>query len=394
MSEGGAAEALAERIARQGSVRFDEFVTAALYDPDGGFFSRLGDGGRGRAGRAGGDFITSPEVGPLFGAVLARHLDARWEDLGRPDPFVVVEAGAGRGALAISVLAAAPACAPALRYVLVERSAVLRRAQAEHLALSHPFEVLGPPGDADEGVPSPVAGSGPLVCSLPDLPAEAVDGVVVANELLDNVPFRLFERAPVGDEGDGWLEVRVTVDAGRFVELAVPADPDVAERLEALAPDARPGARVPLQDAAAAWLRAALAVLRTGSVLLFDYAATTTASLADRPVEEWLRTYRDHDRGTAPLDRPGSQDVTVEVAVDQLAAVAAPDDDRSQDEWLRRWGIQGMVEEGRRLWEERAGVGDLAALRARSRAVEAEALCDPTGLGAFRALEWRVPPAR
>jgi SAM-dependent MidA family methyltransferase len=386
-------KALADRISRLGSVRFDEYVATALYDADGGFFARLGAGGRGRAGRAGGDFITSPEVGPLFGAVLARYLDARWEELGRPDPFVVVEAGAGRGALAISVLAAPPLCAPALRYVLVERSAALRGAQGEHLALSHPFEVLGPQGDADEGIPSPVAGSGPLVCSLPDLPAEAVDGVVLANELLDNVPFRLFERSsPDAADGDeGWSEVRVTVDAGRFVELIVPADPDLAGRLDALAPDARPGARVPLQDGAAAWLRAALAVLRTGSVLLFDYASSTTASLAERPSDEWLRTYREHERGGSPLDDPGSQDVTVEVAVDQLAAVATPDEDRTQDEWLRRWGIQGMVEDGRRRWEERAGVGDLAALRARSRAVEAEALCDPTGLGAFRVLEWRVP---
>jgi SAM-dependent MidA family methyltransferase len=388
VAEGGAAEALAERIARMGSIRFDEFVATALYDPDGGFFSTLGEGGRGRAGRAGGDFITSPEVGPLFGAVVARYLDARWEELGRPDPYVVVEAGAGRGALAISVLAATPACVPALRYVLVERSPALRAAQAEHLALAHPFEVLGPPGDAEDGTPS---GSGPLVCSLPDLPAEPVDGVVVANELLDNVPFRLFERG--ADEFDGgWLEIRVTVDAARFVELAVPADPEVARRLETLAPDARPGARVPLQDGAADWLRAALAVLHRGSVLVFDYAAATTASLAERPVGEWLRTYRDHDRGSDPLDRPGSQDVTVEVAIDQLAAVAVPDD-RPQAEWLRRWGIEGMVEEGRRVWEERAGVGDLAALRARSRAVEAEALCDPTGLGAFRVLEWRVPSA-
>ncbi len=381
---------LAERIGRFGSIRFDEFVAAALYEPEVGFFSSLGDGGRGRAGRAGGDFITSPEVGPLFGAVVARWLDARWEELDRPDPFVVVEAGAGRGALALSVLAAEPVCAPALRYVLVERSPALRAAQGDHLALAHPAEVLGPTGDVDEGVESPVARSGPLVCSLPDLPAAAVDGVVIANELLDNVPFRLFVRGGVDGSDDGWAEIRVTVDAGRFIELPVPADDDVVRRLEELAPDARPGARVPLQDDAAGWLRDARLVLRSGSVLLFDYASPSTAALAERPVDEWLRTYRDHDRGTAPLDAPGTQDVTVEVAIDQLASVAPPDSDLLQAEWLRRWGIQGMVAEGLRVWEERAGIGDLAALRARSRAVEAEALCDPTGLGAFHVLEWRL----
>jgi len=390
--------AIVERIARFGSVRFDEYVELALYDPDVGFFSNLGAEGRGRAGRSGGDFITSPEVGPLFGMVVARWIDARWEELGRPDPYVVIEAGAGRGALALSVLAASLTCAPALRYVLVERSAGLRRAQAEHLALSHPFDVLGPSGDLDEGVPSPVVGTGPLVCSLPDLPVETVDGVVIANELLDNLPFRLFERSEparphVGGKavGERWDEVRVAVDAGRLVELLVPADDEVAARLADLAPDARPGARVPLQDHAVDWLRSALGVLRSGSVLVVDYARSRTTEFAEQPIDDWLRTYRDHDRGSAPLDAPGAQDITVDVAVDQLAAVAVPAVVLSQADWLRRYGIGGLVEEGRRIWAERAGVGDLAALRARSRAVEADALCDPTGLGAFRTLEWPAP---
>ncbi len=370
-------DVIADRVARFGSLRFDEYVDLALNHPSGGFFAAGG-----RAGRAEGDFITSPEVGPLFGAVVARRLDARWEELGHPDPFVVVEAGAGRGALAISVLAAAPRCAHALRYVLVESSPALREAQSRHLALVHPFEVLGPDSDPEDGRPAPGAGTGPLVCSLEDLPAQRVDGVVLANELLDNLPFRLLERGE-----DGWLEVRVALDAGRLVELPVGASDDDASRADALAPGAPVGARLPLQDAAGEWLRRALGTLERGTVLVVDYADATPA-LASRPWAEWLRTYRGHARGGGPLDAPGSQDVTCEVAVDQLAAVARPDVDRTQADWLRHWGIGALVDEGRRIWEERAGVGDLAALRARSRGVEAEALTDPTGLGAFRALEW------
>ena len=373
---------LAERISRFGSIRFDEFVDLALNAADGGFFASGG-----RAGRRDGDFITSPEVGPLFGAVLARYLDARWEDLGFPDPFVVIDAGAGRGALALAVLAASPRCARALRYVLVESSPVLRAAQGEHLALVHPFEVLGPEVDADSGRPAPDAGSGPLVCSLPDLPVQAVDGVVVANELLDNLAFRLVER-----RDGGWNEIRVALDAGGPVELAVPADEATAARAEALAPDAATGSRIPLQDAAGDWLRAARGALARGWVVVVDYAASTTASLADRPTEEWLRTYRGQRRGEGVLVRPGTQDITCEVAVDQLATVAVPQADHHQADWLRHWGIDRLVEQGRRTWESRAGVGDLEALRARSRAVEAEALTDPTGLGAFRVLEWRTPP--
>ena len=90
-----------------GAIPFSEFQRLALYGPN-GFYTRP-DGGR--AGRRRGDFITSSEVGPLFGVVLARYLDDVWRTLGEPSPFVVVDAGAGPGTLARTIAAAAPACA-------------------------------------------------------------------------------------------------------------------------------------------------------------------------------------------------------------------------------------------------------------------------------------------
>jgi SAM-dependent MidA family methyltransferase len=141
---------------------------------------------------------------------------------------------------------------------------------------------------------------------------------------------------------------------------------------------------VPRQDAAAGWVRRARAALDGGSVLALDYAATT-AELGRRPWRDWVRTFREHGPGTDPLEDPGSQDVTVVVCVDQLPP---PDRDRSQAEFLRAHGLEDLVEEGRRTWEERAHLGDLVALEGRSRVREAEALTDPAGLGALRALEW------
>src|SRR4051812_44828356 len=111
---------LAERITRHGPLPYEAFVDAALYDPDGGFYASGGAAGRR------GDFLTAPEVGPLFGAVVARALDAWWRELGRPAPYVVVAAGAAPGPPARGVRAGGPACATALRYVLVERSAAQR----------------------------------------------------------------------------------------------------------------------------------------------------------------------------------------------------------------------------------------------------------------------------
>jgi SAM-dependent MidA family methyltransferase len=379
----GLLERIAARARRQGSLSYEEYVDAALYDPDGGFYSTGGGAGRHH------DFLTSPEVGPLFGAVVARALDSVWHDLGDPDPFVVVEAGAGTGALAVSVLHADPACVPALRYVLVERSPALRARHSDHLALEPPAWGLGPAFPSDEDGPRPEPGTGPLVVSLAELPALTVTGVVLANELLDNLPFRLLERSV-----DGWAEVRVVAaDGDRLREALVEASPELAAVADRAAPDARPGSRVPLQRPAALWLGQALALVDRGRLIVFDYM-DDTASMAARPWRAWVRTYRAHGPGSDPLDEPGSQDVTCEVAVDQLVRVRHPARDRRQGDFLREHGIDALVEAGRREWDDRAHVADLAALAARSRVREAEALLAPGGLGDFRVLEWEAGERR
>jgi SAM-dependent MidA family methyltransferase len=358
-----------ERAERAGPQPFSAFMAWALYDDEAGFYAR----GAGSAGRRGGDFLTAPEVGPLFGTVLAGAIDGWWRELGEPDPFVVVEAGAGPGTLARTVLATPPACATALRYVLVESSAPQRARHGQHLPLD-PAAFAFSPQDDDSPMPQP-ADRGPIVVSLADLPRLAAPCVVIANELLDNLPFDLWERR------DGsWWQVLVS---SRLEEVVVPLDPPAW--LADL--DAPEGARVPVQDVARRWVLDALALARPddgGRLVVFDYCATT-AELARRPVGEWLRTYRHHERGGPPLAAPGTQDITAEVCLDQLPGPSAV---ASQADWLRAHGIDELVDEGRRVWAERAGVADLAAVKMRSRVTEAEALLDSTGLGAFTAATW------
>ena len=387
-------------------------MESALYGAPSGFYAS----GRG-AGRRTGDFLTSVEVGPLFGRLIARLVDRCWEELGRPAEFTVVDAGAGRGTLARSVLAARPACATAgaLRYVLVECSAALRQA--------HERLLERPPGPCT------------AIESLADLPPAPITGIVVANELLDNLPCRLLERT-----ADGWAEVYVSPEratgageltevlrplapevqvttaalapdapvgvriplakaevyvsperptgAGELTEVLRPLAPEVQVTAAALAPDAPVGGRIPVVEAAVAWVGRALDLLSRGTLVVIDYTDIST-SLAARPHRGWLRTYRAGVRDHDPLVEPGSADITVEVPLDQIMAAHPGAEVGDQASFLQSLGIDDLVAEGRTLWQERAAVGDLTALEARSRIHEAEALCDPSGLGAFTVALWR-----
>jgi SAM-dependent MidA family methyltransferase len=243
--------------------------------------------------------------------------------------------------------------AGALRYVMSERSSAQR---AAHAGL--------PAGSTSNRWPSAFEGG-------------AFEGVVVANELLDNLPFRL----AVFD--GGWQEAFVDASPdGRLVEILRPfAEPPPC--LPAAAPH---GARAPVQAEAAGWVVAAVDALARGRVVVFDYASTT-AEMAARPWRDWLRTYRRHERGGHYLADPGTQDVTVDVALDQLPRPSAV---TAQAHFLLHHGLDELVEEGRRRWQAGAAAPDLAALAGRSRIQEAEALTDPTGLGGFTVAQWVV----
>jgi NADH dehydrogenase [ubiquinone] 1 alpha subcomplex assembly factor 7 len=379
-------ERIEDRIRREGPITFADYMALALDDPHDGFFV---SGGAGRAGR---DFVTSPEVGTLFGALVARAIDRVWERLGRPDPFVVIEAGAGRGRLAADVLRAQPACAPALRYVLVESSPTLRAEQRDLLTLEPADEALGPSArSADPGEPPELlTGTGPIATTLDDLPAVHVDGVVLANELLDNLPAHIVERAD-----DGWSEVRIALpddDAGRFTESLVPASPELAAEVDDVVGDTAvpPGARLPVPTAVRDWLARVASVLRRGDVIVLDYADDAAGLLARGPAG-WLRTYRAHTRGTDPLEAPGTQDITYDLPLEYVRAVAqraglSVASESSQADWLRELGSDELAEAGAATWRERAHLGDLEAIAGRSRVTEAAALVDPAGLGAHRVL--------
>ena len=239
-------------------------------------------------------------------------------------------------------------CADALDYVTVESSDAQRAA--------HPAGVTA-------------------LASMPD----AVDvGVVFANELLDNLPFDVLSLV----EGRGWREVRVGHDGVGLSEVLVETD-----RGPLLGGGTAHEIRIPIQAAAADWVAAARRTLDRGRVVVIDYAVPGYPAA---PGRDWLRTYSDHGHAGDPLDRPGTKDITVDIDIAQLRAVAATDAERSQAIWLRRMGIDDLVAEGQAYWEEHRAAPDLQAFEMQSRGTEAAALLDPAGLGGFTVLEWAV----
>lgn len=337
-----AAESITAAItAAGGAISFEQYMGLALYGT-GGFYQ---DGGK--AGRRG-DFITSPEVGPLFAAVVARYLDNCWNELGCPESFDVVEVGAGPGTLARGIFDAQPKCLSAMKYVAVEIS--------ESQRAMHPA----------------------FVESVESFPDRSIQGVILANELLDNLPFKLFVY-------DGaWKEAFVALgDGGKFVEVLR----SVEEVPEVLPKSAPLGSRAPIQVAASQWMLNVTQKLSRGKVLVFDYCSQSTSEIAVSPWREWLRTYKDHERGVHYLLDPGNQDITSQVMVDQLM-IAIPEIAVSkQSDWLQYLGIQDLVDEGARYWEQNKSSPDRYAMKMLSRTNEVKILSDVAGLGAFLVLE-------
>jgi SAM-dependent MidA family methyltransferase len=340
---------LMERIATNGPIYFDGFMEAALYGP-GGFFT--GDVLRSVKG---GDFLTSPEVSPLFGETLGEFVLRERDRIG--EPFRVVEAGAGSGSL----------LAPLIDAVEVEAWAVEVSPPARH-ALAQ----LLPPERVVESL-EPAMGR----------------GVVIANELLDNLPMAIAVR-----RGDGWAEQCVGLSGADLQIAEVPARAEVAEWAHRFSGPVGEGGLVEIQLQAADWVRRVLGRLQEGALVVIDYGATAE-ELEHRRTTGTLRTYRSHHLGPDPLHAPGEADITADVNFTALIAIAeeagASVELHRQDDFLSDLGLREVVSALRREELALARSGEeLARLQARSRHTDAEALLNPRGLGDFRVLVARL----
>jgi SAM-dependent MidA family methyltransferase len=299
-----------------GWIPFARYMELALYAPGLGYYS----GGARKFGAAG-DFVTAPELSPLF----ARALAAQVKPIMAASAPRILEAGAGSGALALGLLrelerrGAAPE-----RYEILELSGELRARQQDTLARGAPH----------------LAGRVAWLDALPD----TFSGAVVANELLDALPVNI-----VAWREDGVFERGVGLEDGAFTWQERPASGAllaVARGLTFIAPPYVSEVNL----AARAWIAEWGRSLQRGALLLIDYGFPQREYYHPQRAEGTLMChYRHHAHGD-PFWLPGLNDITAHV--DFTAAAEAGFDAgldvlgyTSQGQFLLNCGLAQLLEQ-------------------------------------------------
>ena len=354
--------AIRDEIAATGPMTFARFMEIALYDPARGYYR----GAVARPGRAG-DFLTAPEASPIFGRTLARFATAVHAAIGAPATFTIREHGAGTGALArplVEAVLAADDRPAGIRYLVAEIEP--DRVAAVRSAIASPGVDVEP----DDGGP--------------------IDGLVVANEVLDALPTHRVVR-----RGDRLREVLVDVDpdGGLVDRESEPTSPALADRLAAESIQLADGQHGEICLAVDEWIMRAAAGLARGVLLLIDYGHPAS-DLYDsrRRAAGTLATYLDHRVGEDPYRAIGRQDVTAHVDVTAVERAATESGlvhlgTTTQAEFLSRLGA------GELLVAEQTGPGASlqAYLETRSALVR---MIDPGAMGRFRVMAFGrgLPP--
>jgi len=278
-------ELLAARLA-VGPVPAVEVMDLALYHPEAGYYRRA----QGPWGFQGADYYTALDLGPLLGETLAIRLAAAWEDLGRPDPFLVLEPGAGRGWLGRDLLqAAAGPFAQALRYLHRDDNPAAAAAAREALA--------------------PWLASGRARLVAQDQPLERFQGAIISNELFDALPAQ-----PWRWDGEHWRYEALGADGPQWAEGGpAPATEWFAAHAEG---GLEAGDGAPWCEGLPALVRDLAGILEAGLFLTIDYGEST-ARLLDKGAD--LRRFKGHQVDGKWWEDLGEADLTADVDFTRLA---------------------------------------------------------------------------
>jgi SAM-dependent MidA family methyltransferase len=303
-------------IQASGPISFARFMELALYHPTFGYYMRFVDkmdaeqpaGGLGedRIGWSG-DYYTSCDVSAVLANSVAKQIAQMDALLGQPDPFTVVEMGAGKGVLARDVLMACRTVSHSLsnrlRYVIIERSAMMQASQQRLLA----------PWIGAQGCVT-------WVGSLAELPTEHIEGVLLSNELVDAFPVHRI-RMVDGEPREVWIEY---ID-GQFCERLQPCStPEIQAYLQRLAAHEvvlADDACADINVQAIAWMKDVARVLRRGFVVTIDYGHLAHDLYGPERKKGTLLCYYHQMASDDPYHRVGLQDMTAHVDFTMLAAI-------------------------------------------------------------------------
>jgi SAM-dependent MidA family methyltransferase len=274
---------------RSGWMSFERYMERALYTPGLGYYS----GGRrvlGQGPQDGSDFVTAPEMSPLFGQAFARQIEQALEVTGTDQ---VWEFGAGTGALAEQVLGEIGGSIQ--RYTIVDLSGTLRERQHERIAKAHP-EMAHKVVWAD---------------SLP----EQINGVIIGNEVLDAIPVHL-----LAWNGEAWLERGVTLSPSEtghqeptFTWAERPLPEGVRPPTEQPDTTFVPGTVVETHGPAEAFVATLAANMGKGAAFFVDYGFPAEEFYHPQRLGGTLMCHQAHQSDPDPLDQVGAKDITTHV---------------------------------------------------------------------------------
>ncbi|MDE2401958.1 MAG: SAM-dependent methyltransferase [Burkholderiales bacterium] len=277
-----------EIVQRGGWMRFERFMELALYAPGLGYYSS-GRRVLGRLPQDGSDFVTAPELTPLFGLTLAAQVIQALEATSTSE---IWEFGAGSGALAIQLLGALGDRIK--RYTIVDLSGTLRDRQHQTLVKERP-ELAHKVVWAD---------------SLPD----ELQGVIVGNEVLDAMPVHLLTWT-----GEHWLERGVGLapssnpDAPVFAWADRPAPPGARAPTERPDSDFVPGTVVETHGTAEAFVATLAQRMTRGAAFFIDYGFPEAEYYHPQRTGGTLMCHQGHQSDTDPLSLVGEKDITTHV---------------------------------------------------------------------------------
>jgi SAM-dependent MidA family methyltransferase len=272
------AEIIKQRIEKEGPISFHDFMEMSLYYPELGYYTSAPD----KIG-SNGDYYTSPNLTPVFGAMIGHQLEEMWSSLGEKE-FTIVEYGAGTGSLCHSILDFLknnPKLYHQLNYCIIEKSPVMREKEKAHL-----HEKVS------------------WYNSIQEIPE--ITGCILSNELVDN-----FSVHQVVME-DELMEVFVDYQNG-FVEILKPAGEELIDYLAELKVMLPKGFRTEINLEATDWIKEIGTSLKKGYVITIDYGYPSSELYREYRSSGTLICYNRHKVNDHPYADVGRQDITSHV---------------------------------------------------------------------------------